>query len=44
MGVTDGKVVGATQILNNAPRATAFTIVILSDGYQAGQLGQFSNT
>ncbi|TEB05461.1 IgA Peptidase M64 [Pelotomaculum schinkii] len=43
MSASDGAVVGTTQILNNGPAARRFNIVILSEGYQQAQLGQFAN-
>lgn len=43
MSTADGTVVGMTQILNNGSPVYRFNIVILSEGYQAGQLPQFAN-
>jgi hypothetical protein len=43
MGATDGTVIGATKILDNGPDSERFNLVILSEGYLAGDLGQFAS-
>ncbi len=43
MSASDGKIVGTTQILNNGPAIDRFNIVLLSEGYQTAQLGQYAN-
>ena len=43
MSASDGTVVGTTQILDNGPAIRRFNIVLLSEGYQTAQLGQFAN-
>lgn len=43
MSTSDGTVVGTTQILNNGSPFSRFNIVILAEGYQSAQLGQFAN-
>src|SRR6266545_4932525 len=42
MGTADGQVLGATQIVNNGSPARRFNLVLVSEGYQAGQMGQFA--
>ena len=41
MGTGDGTVVGTTQILNNGPAASRFNLVLLSEGYQSGDMTQW---
>ena len=43
MSASDGTIVGTTQILDNGPAIRRFNIVLLSEGYQQAQLGQFAN-
>jgi IgA Peptidase M64 len=43
MSTADGNVVGTTRILNSGDPATRWNLVLLGDGYQAGQLGQYAN-
>ena len=43
MGTGDGTVVGTTQIVNNGPPTARWNLVIMGDGYQSAQLGQFAN-
>ncbi|WP_212763988.1 M64 family metallopeptidase [Streptomyces sp. I05A-00742] len=43
MGTGDGAVVGTTKIVDNGPAAARWNLVIMGDGYQSGQLGQFAN-
>src|SRR5690349_4270726 len=43
MSTADGTVVGTTQVLTNGPRAQRWNVVIMGDGYQTAQLGQFAN-
>lgn len=43
MSESDGTVVGRTQILDNGAVTRLFNIVVLSEGYQQAQLGQFAN-
>ncbi len=42
MSTTDGSVVGTTQLIDHGPSSRRFDLVIMSDGYQSGQLGQFA--
>jgi hypothetical protein len=42
MGFGDGAVVGTTQIVDNGSPADRWNLVIVGDGYQAGELGQFA--
>ena len=42
MGVADGTVLGITKIFDSGPPTTRWNLVIVSDGYQAGQMGQFA--
>jgi hypothetical protein len=42
MSKSDGSVIGTTQILNNGSPIYRFNIVLLSDGYQSSQLGQYA--
>ena len=41
MGAGDGKVVGMTKIVDHGDPSQRWNLVILSEGYQAGQLDQF---
>ena len=43
MGTGDGSVLGTTQILNNGPTGSRFNLVLLSDGYQSGDMTQWAN-
>jgi len=42
MSTSDGSVVGTTQILNNGSPIYRYNIVLLSEGYQSAQLGQYA--
>jgi IgA Peptidase M64 len=42
MTTSDGQVVGMTQIVASGPATARWNLVILSDGYQTGQLAQFA--
>jgi hypothetical protein len=42
MSTADGTVIGTTQILNNGPAANRWNLVIMGDGYQTSQLGQYA--
>lgn len=42
MGVADGTVLGLTKIFDSGPPTTRWNLVIVSDGYRAGQMGQFA--
>lgn len=42
MSAADGVVVGLTKIFDSGTPATRWNLVFLSDGYQAGELGQFA--
>jgi hypothetical protein len=42
MSTSDGTVIGTTKILDHGPANARWNIVIMSDGYQAGQLSQFA--
>jgi hypothetical protein len=41
MSTADGAVLGATQIAGSAPRNRAFNVVLLGDGFTAGEQGTF---
>ncbi len=41
MTTADGTVQGATQIFGSAPRAEAFTVALLGDGFTAAQQNAF---
>ena len=43
MSTADGSVVGTTKIVDNGPSSGLWNLVIMSDGYQSGQLGQFAS-
>ncbi len=43
MGAGDGAIVGVTKIVDNGPDARRYNVVVVGDGYQAGQLAQFAN-
>jgi IgA Peptidase M64 len=43
MGVADGTVHGTTLIVNHGPPSERWNLVIVSDGYQVGELGTFAN-
>lgn len=43
MTIADGSVIGATQISGSAPRNRAFNVVLLAEGFTAGQQGDFDN-
>jgi len=43
VSTADGSVVGTTQVVDNGPPTERWNLVIMGDGYQLGQLGQFSN-
>ena len=43
MSTADGTVVGTTQVVDNGPRSQRWNLVVMGDGYQPGQLGQFAN-
>ncbi|WP_372699743.1 M64 family metallopeptidase [Arthrobacter sp. JSM 101049] len=43
MTTADGSVTGTTQITGSAPRNRAFNIVLLGDGFQAGQQAAFNS-
>lgn len=42
MGTSDGAVIGTTQIFGSAPRNRAFNIVLLAEGFTAGQQTDFN--
>jgi len=42
MGATDGSIVGVSKILDSGPDAARYNIVLVAEGYQAAQLGQFA--
>lgn len=42
MTTADGTVQGTTQISGSAPRSSAFNIVLLAEGFTAGQQGDFN--
>jgi hypothetical protein len=41
MTTADGQVVGMAQIVSSGPPAERWNLVILSDGYESGQLAKF---
>jgi hypothetical protein len=41
MGSADGSIIGVTKILDNGADSARFNVVIVAEGYQAAQLGQF---
>jgi hypothetical protein len=43
MSTADGAVVSTTQIVDNGPASARWNLVIMGDGYQSAQLGQFAN-
>ncbi len=43
MTFDDGKVIGTTTVVDNGPRALRWNLVVMGDGYQQGQMNQFSN-
>ena len=43
MTTADGTIVGTTKIIDNGPPSLRFNLVILGDGYQAGQMAQYAN-
>jgi hypothetical protein len=42
MSATDGTVVGTTKVVDHGSPAERFNLVIVSEGYQQGELGQFA--
>lgn len=42
MGIADGAVLGLTKLFDSGPPSIRWNLVIVSDGYQAGQIGQFA--
>ncbi|MDT0609217.1 M64 family metallopeptidase [Streptomyces lancefieldiae] len=42
LGTRDGAVVGTTKIVDSGPSSSRWNLVIMGDGYQATQLGQFA--
>jgi hypothetical protein len=42
MSIADGSVVGTTQLVDHGPSSERFDLVIMGDGYQSAQLGQFA--
>jgi IgA Peptidase M64 len=42
MNTLDGSVVGTTQLVDHGPSSERFDLVIMGDGYQSAQLGQFA--
>jgi hypothetical protein len=43
VSTADGTVVGTTQVVDNGPRSQRWNVVMMGDGYQTSQLGQFAN-
>jgi hypothetical protein len=43
MGLNDGQVLGTTRILNNGSNARRYNIVLLAEGYTAGQQTDFND-
>src|SRR5918999_846410 len=42
MGAADGRIIGATKIVDNGDAAERWNLVIVSEGYQQGELSQFA--
>ena len=42
MTTSDGSVLGTTKIVDNGPPSRRWNLVVLGDGYQAGQLAQYA--
>lgn len=42
MGAGDGAIVGTTKIVDNGPDSERYNIVVVAEGYQAGELAQFA--
>ena len=42
-GPGDGMVVGATKIFDSGPDGSRFNLVLVAEGYQAGELGNFAS-
>lgn len=43
MGTADGKVIGATKIVDNGDPAERFNLVLVAEGYRASELNIFAN-
>jgi hypothetical protein len=43
MGTGDGHVIGMTKILDHGDPALRWNLVLLGDGYQSGQIAQFTS-
>lgn len=43
MGTADGHVIGATKIVDNGDPAERFNLVLVAEGYQESELGQFAD-
>jgi|SRR5947209_3554634 len=43
MGTSDGHVIGTTKVVDHGDPALRWNLVVLGDGYQAGQIPQFAN-
>ena len=43
MTTSDGNVIGTTTVVDHGPRALRWNLVVMGDGYQQGQMNQFSN-
>src|SRR5262249_60174515 len=43
MSTSDGSVLGSAQVFGAAPRNRAFNIVLLAEGFTAGQQNDFKN-
>src|SRR5688500_4996112 len=41
MGAADGSIGGTTKVVDHQPNAEGWNLVLLGDGYQAGELNQF---
>jgi IgA peptidase M64 len=42
MSTADGSVVGTTKLVDHGPSSERWDLVLMGDGYQSGQLGQFA--
>jgi hypothetical protein len=43
MGTADGFIQGMTKIVDNGPAASRYNVVLLAEGYTAGQMGQWAS-
>ncbi len=43
MSTSDGSVIGTTQIVDHGPASLRYNLVLISEGYQAGEMSKFHN-